>query len=91
MTANKLTLTISGLTSSFFKYSVNQKSDNLSKISIDLTYSTSIQGKTLGMTYSSSRRLQEGRMLTAVSFSSMINVDTYPPAVYYSSSVSSNF
>lgn len=91
MTANKLALTISGLTSSFFKYSISQKSDNLSKLTIDLTYSTSIQGKTLGITYSSSRRLQEGRMLTAVSFSSSINLDTYPPAVYYSPSVFSNF
>ena len=58
MTANKLALTISGLTSSLFKYSVLQKSNNLSKITIELSYSSDIQGRQLGITYSSSRRLE---------------------------------
>lgn len=52
MTANKLALTISGLTSSLFKYSVIQKSDNLSKVTIELAYSSDIQGKQLGISYS---------------------------------------
>ena len=58
MTANKLALTISGLTSSLFKYSVLQKSNNLSKITIELSYSSDIQGRQLGITYSSSGRLE---------------------------------
>lgn len=52
MTADKLALTITGLTSSLFKYSIIQKSDNLSKVTIELSYSSDIQGKQLGITYS---------------------------------------
>jgi hypothetical protein len=61
-----------------------------------LKYTADIQSKNLAISYQQTGRLleEEGnspRLLIDVSFSSTINLNTYPPAVYYSPSVTSQF
>lgn len=80
---SQLTLAVIGVSQTDYSYSVLQTTD-LSIVEIDLIYFVSLQGKNIQISYSQSRRLlEENRLLASLSFSSTINLDTYPPAYYY--------
>jgi hypothetical protein len=52
------TVSISGLTSSQYSYTLTQNSGNLSLITLTITYQADLQGRDLVLSYSRSRRLQ---------------------------------
>lgn len=58
VSARDFTVSISGLSSSQFSYSIAQNLGNLSLITLSITYQADLQGRDVVMSYSRSRRLQ---------------------------------
>ena len=69
MVGNGFGVVISGLTTSQYSYQDSQSSQNYSRVTIVIEYQADLQGRTLSLSYTSARRLQEihGRMLGTVS------------------------
>lgn len=91
--ANHFSLTIGNISNSLYNWTAYQNANNLSFVSLDISYSVDLQNQGIDISYLSSRRLlsieedtnksNSLRMLTALSFSTSFSLNSFPPANYY--------
>ena len=86
--SSRFVVSFNGLDSSQFSVSVSQNYRNYSLIVIVIEYYQHLQGKKMSLSYTSARRLSQqqdtaGRVLTAITFSSSFDLNSYPPANFY--------
>lgn len=79
--AENVIINIPGLTNpNSISWTLAQTETDLSQVQVYLTYTESLAGKTVQISYSQTRRLLQS---TSFNFSTEFTIDSYPPAVFY--------